>query len=333
MRSFAWAVVAFPIVIVASVGCGGRSPLEPPGDRPGGGEAGATFGAAGAVGAGVAGDGAGGTGPADTGVAGGAATGEGGVAGTGGLAGDGSMSGTAGNASTAGAAGDGSGNAIGAGGMGAPSSSGEGGSSGSVLPVPSPCDTLPKKPLPYAIGVDFSSIVSINNPGLWTPVASPDCDQAAFPVPPASVGAPFGGPAPSPGSACYEFIYDPDFCLGATPDLCWAGAIFEPPPAFGPSGPGICIEDGATMIEFWARSSRDGARVKFGSIRPGLGSTEFFINLTTTWTRYTVAIPVGEPYNTSALAGGVWNGFSVVAEPQDHAGGSYILVRDIRWLK
>jgi hypothetical protein len=206
---------------------------------------------------------------------------------------------------------------------------GDAGSEGAIPPVPSPCDALPKKPLPYAIGADFSSIVIINNPGIWTTVASPDCEQAAFPLPPPATD----WSVPSPGSGCYEFIYNPDFCLGATLDLCWAGAIFEPPPAFGPSGPGVCIEESAAMIEFWARSSREDARVKFGAIRPGLASTEFFINLTTTWTRYTVSIPVGEPYNTSALLGGVWNGFSVVAEPQDHVGGSYILVKDVRWLK
>jgi hypothetical protein len=49
--------------------------------------------------------------------------------------------------------------------------------------------------------------------------------------------------------------------------------------------------------------------------------------------RCTVSIPADEPYNRSTLPGGVWNGFSVVAEPQDHVGGSYFLVKDIRWLK
>ena len=111
--------------------------------------------------------------------------------------------------------------------------------------------------------------------------------------------------------------------------------IFQPTDAMGPAIKGVCIEQGATVIEFWARSSRDGARIKFGSIRPGVDTTEYWLNITTAWAKYTIAIPTAESYDTSSTdpAGGVWNGFSVVTEPGDHAGGSYILVKDVVWKK
>ena len=97
---------------------------------------------------------------------------------------------------------------------------------------------------------------------------------------------------------------------------------------------GICIELGATGVEFWARANRDQARIKFGSIREGVGQTEILTNVTTQWAKYTVAIPANEPYNERAsTSGGVWNGFSVVVEPGDHAGGTTIEVKDIVWVK
>jgi hypothetical protein len=100
------------------------------------------------------------------------------------------------------------------------------------------------------------------------------------------------------------------------------------------SDTGICIELGATKVTFQAKASRPDARIKFGAIREGLLQTEFFLNITTDWATYEVAIPPGEPYNTySSGAMGVWNGFSVIVEPQDHPGGTYIFVKDAVWMK
>jgi hypothetical protein len=85
-------------------------------------------------------------------------------------------------------------------------------------------------------------------------------------------------------------------------------------------------------ITFMAKGSRAGARIKWGSIREGMDSTEHFLTtLTKDWVQYTITIPAGELYNTSATPGGVWNGFSVVGEPQDHLGGTYIFVKDVTW--
>jgi hypothetical protein len=129
--------------------------------------------------------------------------------------------------------------------------------------------------------------------------------------------------------ACYKFLYNPNCPNG----LCWGGVIFTQS-AGGMSDIGICIELGATKITFQAKASRPDARIKFGAIREGLFQTEFFLNITTDWATYEVTIPPGEPYNTySSGAMGVWNGFSVIVEPQDHPGGTYIFVRDAVWMK
>jgi len=129
--------------------------------------------------------------------------------------------------------------------------------------------------------------------------------------------------------ACYEFLYNPNCPNG----LCWGGVIFTQS-AGGMSDIGICIELGATKITFQAKASRPDARIKFGAIREGLFQTEFFLNITTDWATYEVTIPPGEPYNTySSGAMGVWNGFSVIVEPQDHPGGTYIFVKDAVWMK
>lgn len=93
-------------------------------------------------------------------------------------------------------------------------------------------------------------------------------------------------------------------------------------------------------VEFWARASKNNVPVKFGSIGEGSNigadSTEFFLNITTTWTRYTVAIPAkfqdGSYDNTAGDGQGVWNAFSAVVEPTAYAGGAYIEVKDIHWV-
>jgi hypothetical protein len=140
-----------------------------------------------------------------------------------------------------------------------------------------------------------------------------------------------------PPPACYEFRYEPSLCEAAE---CWAGVIFTPGAALPAqdaavvTSTGVCIELGATKIEFMARSNRPGARIKFGSIRPGQGTTEFFLTVTTQWALYTIAIPPGDMYNETATPnGGVWNGFSVVVEPGDHTGGTIISVKDVTWKK
>ena len=207
------------------------------------------------------------------------------------------------------------------------------------IPVPSPpppafCDGMVKRPLPYAIARDFSSVVVLNAVGSLGLLSAPDCVRTV-------------------DSTCVAFHYGPDDCVllnGATPGAgaadggtadaappdpalatCWAGIIVAPNPFFG--GPGICIAPGATAIHFKARASRDAARIKFGAIRAGLNETEFFLALSTTWQDYVVSLPAGEDYDNevSIPQGGVWNGFSVVVEPQDHAGGTDIFVRDVVW--
>ena len=224
---------------------------------------------------------------------------------------------------------------------------GTGGSGDTPPPAPRLCDGMALQPLPSAIANDFTSVLVLNSYPSWSVIGQPDdCDQTVFPDLAAVDGGTDAGTDAGSGpdadvpvvASCTAFKYDPDACVAANVDptmlvaQCWAGVIFEATPG-GPSAPGICIAPGARAIHFKARASREGARVKFGSIRAALNETEFFIALTTTWADYTVSIPDGEDYDneTAAPFGGVWDGFSVVAEPQDHVGGTYIFVSDIVW--
>jgi hypothetical protein len=213
---------------------------------------------------------------------------------------------------------------------------GPGGPPPDGLPPPPPVCLGERQKLPYDITHDFASRFILNG-GWFSVVDPPSCDQPFFSdAGVVDAGEPDGG-APAV-TGCSQFRYDPDACVAANGagdpamagPFCWAGVIFTPSLA-GPMGPGVCVEPGATAIHFQARASRDDARVKFGSIREGLGSTEFFINLTRDWRSYTIMIPAGEDYDASSVFGGVWNGFSVVMEPQDHAGGTTVLVADVIW--
>jgi hypothetical protein len=147
-------------------------------------------------------------------------------------------------------------------------------------------------------------------------------------------GSDGGVDAGPPGPACYEFSYDPDGCTGAA---CWAGVVFEVNDVQGPSADtkGVCIAHGAMDVQFWARASKNGANVKFGSIGEGIGTTEYYEILTTTWTRYFIAIGSTAQDSYDETAGdmqGVWNAFSVVVDPADYVGGAYIEVKDISWI-
>jgi hypothetical protein len=187
-----------------------------------------------------------------------------------------------------------------------------GASGGPLLPPPdvappplTTCEGAPHRALPYAIAADFTQRFLLNMPQL---ISTPTFDECV--------------------DDCFAIHYAPDPCADPT-GPCWAGVLFTPS-FFG--GPGVCIEPGAREVRFEARASREGARVKFGSIRAGMGTTEFFLTLSTTWAAYSVSIPDGEPYDAEPGGSiGVWNGFSIVVEPQDHVGGTDILVRKIVW--
>jgi hypothetical protein len=331
MRNLSLAVLFLTAATGGFLGCGGGATRKPTQT----GTAGTSGGSAGTTG--TAGTGAAGTSAAGgtTGAAGTAAAGTTGTAGTG--------------AAGTGAAGD--------------------GAAGTTAPPPPTCDNMPKKSLPYSIAADFKSIVILHGAATqnaWKIIENPDCDMAVFPplngTPDAgasdggvdggdaatlsldedggvdgSADAPVSTDAPVDGGStagqCFGFTYNPDPCV-ASGGECWDGVIFAPTSQIGGDAPGICIEEGAKKIEFWARASTNG-RIKWGGAAPGPGDgvTEFFFPVTTTWTKYTVDSPGNTAYNTHTTMAGVWNGFSVVGEPGPHAGGTYIFVRDIKWIK
>jgi hypothetical protein len=301
--------------------------------------------------------------PTQTGTAG--TTGSAGTTGAGGTTG---AAGTTGVAGT-GAAGDGAAG-TGAAGTGAAGTGAAGtGAAGTSVPPPPSCDNMPKKALPYTVTNDFKSLVILHGAATmnaWKIIENPDCDMTTFPPlngtpdggadggvdggdaatlaldedggvdgstdTPVSTDAPVdGGGAPG---ACFGFTYNPDPCVNGGSNECWDGVIFAPTAQIGADAPGICIEEGAKKISFWARASTNG-RIKWGGAAPGPGDgvTEFFFPVTTTWTQYFVDSPGNTAYNTHTSMAGVWNGFSVVGEPGPHAGGTYIFVRDIKWIK
>jgi hypothetical protein len=141
-----------------------------------------------------------------------------------------------------------------------------------------------------------------------------------------------GGDGGAALPACYEFAYNPALCTGT----CWAGVVFQIDDMQPAHPNGVCIAPGANTVEWYARASKANARVKFGFIGEGVGTTEQFFNVPTTWMKFSMPIDGTNQsiYNTSSdNMNGVWNAFSVVVEPQDHAGGTYIEVKDIRWMK
>jgi hypothetical protein len=212
-----------------------------------------------------------------------------------------------------------------------------------VLPAGCDVTTFPPIPppnVPPEAGTDAGE-AGAADAGADTGVAEAGADATTDTGASTEAGGEASTEASAPLPACWEFLYNPS-CITSASGLCWAGVIFQAPgstPNAGAGGAtGICIGTGATQIKFSARASRDGARIKFGSTRPGIGSTETFLNVTTSWAMYSVMIPVGEPYNDYTTSGGVWNGFSIVVEPQDHIGdgspgdvGTYILVKDVTW--
>ncbi|HTM44937.1 MAG TPA: hypothetical protein VL137_08280 [Polyangiaceae bacterium] len=132
-------------------------------------------------------------------------------------------------------------------------------------------------------------------------------------------------------AACFGFHY--------VPQALYGGVIFQTNTVEtgGASGAGICVASGATKITFWARADRT-TEIKFGSTRPGVGTSEFWIVIDPTWTQY--AIPVPADYNSASTnPGGAWNLFSIVAVPANNAeptnhrgvGEAKIYVKEIEW--
>jgi hypothetical protein len=174
----------------------------------------------------------------------------------------------------------------------------------------------------------------------------------------ADAGEAEAGPPP----ACFEILFNT-----STSDVGsgYGVAEFRNTPQGGGAKPGVCIASGAVGVAFWARASRDGTVVKFGSTEANQctmdtmgkpvhvvpndvsaqqaicpGRFEFHLSIGTTWQEYIVSIPAGADYdNVPGTLGGVLKGFSAVVEPTDYwdfdAGASiptYILVKDIRWV-
>jgi hypothetical protein len=94
---------------------------------------------------------------------------------------------------------------------------------------------------------------------------------------------------------CTVFTYTP-----VSPPT-WAGIAFLTGGGFGQPGMPVCLADGATMVNFYAKGKAGGESVTFSA----QNGTEATFVLTTTWTQYSVAVAPG--YSTDAA--GLVEGF------------------------
>jgi hypothetical protein len=79
------------------------------------------------------------------------------------------------------------------------------------------------------------------------------------------------------------------------------------------TSPGVVIPPGATMVSFWAKGAVGGEVVGFGvgQIKGALCNDAIIVadaneTLTTTWTHYTIALPVGQSYASGQIIAFNW---------------------------
>jgi hypothetical protein len=110
--------------------------------------------------------------------------------------------------------------------------------------------------------------------------------------------------------------------------LTWVGLLFQYP-ANNWDGTGLCMEEGANQVSFYARGDQGGEVVDFLALDV-VASTV----LTTTWTRYTIDLR-GVDYNDFFFeSGGVRGAFSIVlTRAADDLTAKTIYVDDVQWLQ
>jgi hypothetical protein len=129
-------------------------------------------------------------------------------------------------------------------------------------------------------------------------------------------------PDPVPGGVgdCYTIGYAYN---AATAIDGWAAIVWQYPDNNWGSVPGLCVEEGATNITFYARGERGGESVDFF----GGGSLSLSTVLTTEWTEYTIDL-AGIDYNTTSPTGGVCTGFGWAAVGEEPIS---FYIDDITW--
>jgi hypothetical protein len=105
--------------------------------------------------------------------------------------------------------------------------------------------------------------------------------------------------APGARGNCTSFSWFPKH-------LEWVGVQFQYP-ANNWTGPGICIERGATAILFWAKGELNGGLASFDAV----GASIQKLTLNGAWTQYRIDLS-GVDYNGFVPEGGVRGGFSFV---------------------
>ncbi len=182
--------------------------------------------------------------------------------------------------------------------------------SGGQASVPEPpaladCDDMPAEPLPLIVTDSYAASGYYESSAQeLTPSALPCQDR-----PEGAVGE------------CLGFSWTPL-------SLTWVGLLFQYP-ANNWDGPGLCIEEGANQVSFYARGEVGGEVVDFSVVDVVLSTV-----LNASWTRYSIDLE-GIDYNDHFLeAGGVRGAFSVVlTRSEDDLEPKTVYIDDVQWLR
>ena len=120
-------------------------------------------------------------------------------------------------------------------------------------------------------------------------------------------------------------------CMGFTwapVTRTWVGLLYQYPPNNW-DGPGLCIQEGATQISFFARGEEGGEVVEFSAVNVVVP-----VVLEKFWTQFTIDLE-GIDYNDFSFeSGGVRGAFSIVlTRLDDDLLSKTIYIDDVQWLQ
>jgi hypothetical protein len=117
-------------------------------------------------------------------------------------------------------------------------------------------------------------------------------------------------------------VWDYTAVTGAFAGVSWSYPLND----FAGTSPGICVSESASEVEFYAKGEVGGEVI---GLAAG-GTPTVDIVLTTTWTRYTVALPATV---NSVSPGGVKTGFVWAAAAASNPTGARFYLSNITWIQ
>lgn len=176
------------------------------------------------------------------------------------------------------------------------------GGSGGTNPGPQYCDDKTQEPIPYNLQDDYIPYLYFGDIADVTLDDQTSCDGEA--APDATI---FG---------CTAWEYSA--ATGDHGGVTWSYPLND----FAVTMPGLCVNSGATEVEFYVRGDVGGEKILFGAG----GGPRPVLTLTSGWTKHTVDLL--SPPNTNT-PGGVKEGFAWSATAADNPGGLRFYVGNI----